>query len=61
MSEEEIIKKYQRALAKKGGETLRDKKGLGYYSLLGKRSAEVKKENKLKKIKLSTAQLLTKS
>lgn len=60
MNEEEIIKKYHAALAKKGGIALREKKGVEYFSALGKRSAEAKAQAKKEmKKKLSTSQHLT--
>lgn len=46
MNEAEIIKKHYAALSRKGGQALRDKKGSAYFSALGKRSAEAKKEAK---------------
>lgn len=56
MNEEEIIKKHYSKLGKKGGASLREKRGSEYFAALGKRSGEAKREKK----KLSTENNLTK-
>ncbi len=42
---EKILKEYQSELGKKGGPATLKKYGLNHYSLMGKRSGEVRKRN----------------
>jgi len=55
MNEAEIIKNHYSKLGKKGGASLREKRGSEYFAALGKRSGEAKREKK----KLSTENNLT--
>ena len=60
MTEEEILKKFHKKFSRKGGLTTKNKYGdqaSSYYAMLAKRSAEVRREKRDRK--LSTKKDLT--